>query len=444
VNLTPLLRSDDVVTRHLACGLGWIEAVLGAEAVAARIREQAALRGTSPVETFDTISAGAKLDLFGWQLFNCHAFLFDPPNYDTNAGARSVPTVVALGARARLLEKVPGAVDRLKASAKGETDFEKTAFELLVAAAYAAGGWLPEFIPTSALAKTPELRTISPRNGDAVYVECKRLGKNSGYAQLEREKWMRLVQPVAAHMRKRGLPVLLDVLFHKELLALPDDYLGEVVIPKLELALPGVLIDSPDVTVSLRVADLGLIQKELEHSNIKTNGSRINYLIFGSYDPGRGYHLLVGGQPDERHPLFMKSVEFAAGAVWSCDAPRSLAAKARDIRSRLAEAVRQLPAGSPGIVHFAVESYDGPIVERIREQRITRTLGAFKTGKDLRAVYLHLLSFESPPDIAWDMQETVYVTTFAPGTGATAADHEQSPYLLRNHHAWSFEGNRTG
>jgi len=444
VELAPFLSSDDPVTRDLANGLIWMESVLGSEAVATRIRQQAELRGPSPRETFDTLSAGATQDLFGWQLFNCHAFLFDPTTYDTNAGARIVPTVVALGARAPVLAKIPGAADRLRASAEGASNFEKTAFELLVAAAYAASGWLPEFVPPSALAKTPELQTKSPVNGERVFVECKRLSKNSGYAQLEREKWMRLVQPVALHMRKRALPVLLDIVFHTELVGLPDDYLETILAPKLELAVPGLLVDSPDLTVSLRATDLRPIQKEVEHSSIKTNGSRINHLVFGSYDPARGYHLLVGGQPNERHPLFMKTIDFAAGAVWSCDAARSHAAKARDIRSRLAEAVRQLPDGAPGVVHFAVESYDGPTVERIRNQRITRTLGAFKTGKDLRVVYVHLLTFDSPPDMAWDMQETVYVTTFAPGAGATALDHELSPYRLHNHHAWTFNGAAPG
>ena len=443
MDITPSLGAEDMIARHLEGGLAWIEAVLGKKAVAARLERQSKLRGVTLPEMFDTISAGAKNDLFGWNLFNCYAFLHDPPSYDTNAGARIVPTVVALGARAPLLDKIPGAADRLKASAAGAADFEKTAFEILIASAYAASGWSPEFLKPTPPTKTPDLQTTIPAHGNRVYVECKRLAKNSGYAQREREKWMALIRPIADYMRKRMLPILLDIVFHREIIELPDDYLAKEILPKLELAVPGVLIDSLQMMVSLRNADLGPIQNELKGSNIKTNGSRIHYLIFGSYDPSRGYHPVIGGQQDHCHPLFMKTIDFAAGAVWSCDAARSYAAKARDIRAQLAEAVDQLPVGSPGAVHLAVESYDGPVVEHIRNQRIANTLSVFKTTKDLRAVYIHLLRFESPPDITWDMQETVYPTSFAVGSPATAKEHENSPYLLRAHHAWTFDGNRT-
>jgi hypothetical protein len=32
-------------------------------------------------EMFDTVSAGAKTDLFGWNLYNCYAYLLTSPRF---------------------------------------------------------------------------------------------------------------------------------------------------------------------------------------------------------------------------------------------------------------------------------------------------------------------------------------------------------------------------
>ncbi len=386
---------------------------------------------------FDTISPGAKADLFGWHLYNCHAYFFDQPSYDTNAGCRIVPTMAALGGRIELLEGTPGAAERLKEVAAGQADFEKTLFELLVAASYADAGWKPELLKASGIGKTPDIRATAA--GKDVYIECKRLSKSSGYAQSERERWMSLVKPLGEYLRENPLAVLLDIVFHKELTKLPESILADVVVPKLKLAVPGTMIDSDVMTVALRPVDLEPLQTELDNVNLRTNGTRFNYLLFGGYDPARGYHSLFLGNMDECNPLFVKAIKFAAGISWSCDAPRALAAKARDIRNRVKDAIDQLPAEHAGIVHVAVESYDGLVVEHIRNRRITVTLGALQHRKLLRFVHVHLLNFESPPDEAWAVEETVFSTSFAPGKGATTTQHEESPYRLKRHHVWSFD-----
>ncbi|HYU41754.1 MAG TPA: hypothetical protein VEQ84_06360 [Vicinamibacteria bacterium] len=293
----------------------------------------------------------------------------------------------------------------------------------------------------SVLEKKPDIKTVV--GGKDVYIECKRLSKSSGYAQKEREVWLGLVKPLGEYLRDQPLPILLDIVFHKELSTLPQTLLVDVLGPKLPLAVPGTIVDSGEMTVVLRVVDMEPLQKELENVNLRMNGSRFNYLLFGHYDQTRGYHSLFWGVMDKRHPVFIKSMDYAAGISWSCDAPRSLAAKARDVRDRLNDAVRQLPEKDPGIVHVAVESYDGPVVERIRNERITRSLSAIRERKELRFVHVHLVSFESPPDEAWAVEETVFSTSFAPGKGATARQHEASPYRLKRHHVWSIDETRT-
>jgi len=139
VNLTEQLTSDE----RIAEGVDWIQRALGENVVDERLAVQVRLRGSTMPEMFDTVSAGAKTDLFGWNLYVCYAYFFDQPKYDTKAGCRIVPTMASLRARVPQLEATPGAVERLREVANGTADFEKTLFELLVAASYAEAGWKP-------------------------------------------------------------------------------------------------------------------------------------------------------------------------------------------------------------------------------------------------------------------------------------------------------------
>jgi hypothetical protein len=438
VDLKGLLASEDLLNRRLAEGLDWIQRTIGENVVDDRIAAQAKLRGTTMPEMFDTISPGATSDLFGWHLYNCYAYCFDQPNYDTNAGCRIVPTMVSLGARVSVLETIPGACERLVEVAGGRADFEKTLFEVLVAASYGEAGWNPELLKAGGAGKTPDIRATVA--GGDVFIECKRMSKNSGYHETERERWYVLARPLVNFIERTLAPVLIDIVFHRELSVMPDDSLATTLVPKLSLAVPGVIIDSPEMTVTLREVDMGPLQRELQTVNIKANGSRILFLLFGQYSPELGYRTVLGAHMDEHHPLFLESVEFAAGITWFCDAPRAIAGRARDVRRRLWDAIEQLPDASPGIVHIAVESYDGPVVERLRNQKITRSLRGLRHKKDLRLVHVHLVSFETPPDESWAVEETVFSTSFAHGTGATAAEHENSPYRLKRHHVWSVDG----
>jgi hypothetical protein len=63
--------------------------------------------------------------------------------------------MASLGARVPLLETTPGAIERLTEVVEGNVDFEKTLFELLVAASYAEAGWKPELLKPTGAGKTP-------------------------------------------------------------------------------------------------------------------------------------------------------------------------------------------------------------------------------------------------------------------------------------------------
>jgi hypothetical protein len=101
-------------------------------------------------------------------------------------------------------------------------------------------------------------------------------------------------------------------------------------------------------------------------------------------------------------------VDFAAGCLWSCDAPEALRAKAQHFKRQLVEAVDQLPSGMPSAFHLGFEAYDGEGVEMIRYKRLKDEMmaGFDPRDKHLEAVYCHLFGFESTPTENWAVNET--------------------------------------
>ncbi len=96
-------------------------------------------------------------------------------------------------------------------------------------------------------------------------------------------------------------------------------------------------------------------------------------------------------------------------ALWRCDNPKAISAKARDVRRHLAEAVGQLPPHAPSVVHIGVETIDGWPVEQERYAKICSTISGFdSTSIDLQWIYCHLFQAYSPPEKDWEFDETVY------------------------------------
>ena len=106
---------------------------------------------------------------------------------------------------------------------------------------------------------------------------------------------------------------------------------------------------------------------------------------------------------------FLDKLSYAAGAVWSVDAVSAISRKARDIRGRLADAVRQVPFDSRSAVHIGLETLDGAMVEIERFRRIVKSVLNFDLGgKDVRWIYCHQFQSYAPPDEVWVIDETVH------------------------------------
>jgi hypothetical protein len=349
-------------------------------------------------------------DQFAWYLYLTESYLSHPENYDFAQGSRVIPIMKSIGRWIHLVEDIEGLRKRMsKMANEGKKEADSGLFEALVALAYARNGHCTvKFIKEYSERKTCDLSIAT--NETTWMVECKRLSKSSEYSITERMKWLKMWQYLNNYFVRSRHSVVLDIHFHVELMRLDDDFIAHNVIPKLKLVgSAGIIVDNEVWTVSVEPTDYGRIRKVLDHTYVKINSAILNDIIAGPFESGRGFTCVIEAKNSHLYPNYLEDISFAAGAIWSCDAEEAIQKKARDIRKHLAEAINQLPSGSPAIIHIGLEAQDGNIVEKERFFRILKTLIQFDPyGKDLHWVYIHIFEPRVPIDKNWEFFETVY------------------------------------
>ncbi len=347
-------------------------------------------------------------DRAGWYLYQSELYLTKPYDFDMVQCSRILPFVTRLGARLDLLRQIPGATARMqRALAATSSDIDSILFELVVASDYATRGFDDvEFILESPGRKTPDIKAL--RAGHRLFVETKRKRKTSDYATRERERWWRLSARLRKELMDKRIPVVVDINFHIPLPGCPDDYLDRRIVPLLRLATYGTIIDDKELCVSLKPVALDDVKSKLRRSLIRIDSSALYQQLYGGYDPWRGITGMFLIKTDPLKPRYVSEINFAAGCVWSCDAPESTHAKAQHFRRQLADAVDQLPPGEPAVVHLAFEAYDGEAVEATRYERLKEEMivGFDPGDRDLEVIYCNLFQFEVPPNENWAVQET--------------------------------------
>ena len=353
-------------------------------------------------------------DRIGWYLYLVDAVQHHPLKYEPIQGAGIVPVFKRFGADLDLLRSIRGVedrVERLLGSDRGQPD--GGLFELLIALVWKRNGYSTvEFIPETPTRKTPDFLARSDR--EEWFVECKRLHKRSEYSEREREKWLIMWSPFAEHLGRNGHSLVFDITFHVELETLPDDYLMEHLAGKLRLlAFPCRVASNGTWDVTATPVDYRRVRDHLRRYCVRFPSDQLQELVAGYRDPRRGFSFAVAGDfvrlgGASGNNRFLDDFSFAACSFWSCDAPQAIQRKARDVRSRLARAVDQLPSVGRCAVHLGLETLDGPLVEEERFGRIVRSVLDFDAlGKDLRWVYCHLFESYAPPDQLFTVDETV-------------------------------------
>jgi hypothetical protein len=349
-------------------------------------------------------------DRAGWYLYQSELYLHQPRSFDMPLCSRIIPVVKRLGENLDGLKAIPFARERLRRGlvvAPGEID--SVLFELLVGQAYATRGWDEvAFVPEDPTRPTPDLHVR--HHGHPVAVECKRKRAISEYARREREKWWRISAPVRRALIDRRLGIVLDYVFHVPVLTLPDDYLEQRVLPLIDLAIPGRIIDDKEITVAMRPVDLTTVQRKLRHLMMRQDGTGLYRDLFGFDHLWKGITFSLYGKPNRQTPRYMEDIRWASASIWECDAPESMRAKAHHYRRELADAVRQLPRGATCIAHIGAEAYDGEGVEAVRYKRLTDEMiaGFDADGRNLEVIYCHIFRAEVPFEENWAVEEDAH------------------------------------
>ena len=412
----------DADPRNVRRALDWFLSFLGTdEWIARKVEIEAHLQSIHPFGRSRTqadlhSSVSTALDTIHWYLYLAENALNSPAKREPTQDARILPVFARLGAELDLFKEVEGATEKARDLVQNRPELaDSTLFEFLIATLWKRNGWpAVSFVPESATAKTPDLIARSGKSRWAI--ECKRLSKGSSYSAREREKWLRMWRPLSRWLVNHGHAVVLDIVFHVELETLPDEFMIDELQGKLPLLAiyPSHIISNDVWDVEVALVDFERAAEHLSRYYVKCPSTQMAELIGGRRDPNRGFTYVFGGRTATMgtghvFDKFMDTMDFAACAFWHCDAARSIEIKARDVRGRLADAVRQLPEELPSAVHIGLETLDGVAVEAERYRRIFNTVSRFDVdGKPLRWVYCHLFQSYAPPDRDWVLDETVY------------------------------------
>jgi len=356
-------------------------------------------------------------DEFGWYVFTGEVAINDPHALDPDEAARVLPILIGLADRWQYASNITGLEQRLAdlAGARRASP-DNGLFEIAVALAYAARGLNVTLIPEQpGVQKTPDMKVLI--NGVDLYVECKRQSKFSAYEQAERAHWNRLWRPLEALLTEARAPLWLKVEFRRELSTYDDTYLADklkfgIRIVTSEL----VLIDDEFIRVEAKPVDLPAVHSHLRDVYVKVRGTQERALLGGPWAPPRANMESVctgrrmrpsRGMPAWKARSFWDQIDWGCGVAWQCTAEDAIERKARDVKSLFARAIEQLPNDSPGVVHIAAETLAGNDVEARRTKKIISSMREFRVEKPVLGLLLHRIQSESPPDSAFNFDESV-------------------------------------
>ena len=356
-------------------------------------------------------------DEFGWYLFVAEMAVNDPYGLDPDEAARVLPVVCGLASRWNHADRVVGLTEKLaELAGRRRATPDAGLFEVAVALAYAAEGFQVTMLPEQpGVKKTPDLK-VAFENVD-VYIECKRLSTFGDYEVKERQNWRRLWSSLEVQLRNQGNPLWLRIEFRRAL----DNYHDSYFEDRLKGLLTGItseatVLDDDDIKFEARPVDLTKVGKHLKDVFVKVRGTQERALLGGTWAPPRAMmeSFCLGDRmkptseiPPWKARSFWNKIHWGCGAAWLCTADESVDRKARDIKVLFSRAVEQLPADLPSIVHIAAETLSGNDVERRRTEKVEASVQDFRVDKPVMGMLFHRIQSESPPDGAFNFDESV-------------------------------------
>jgi hypothetical protein len=341
-------------------------------------------------------------DLPAGILLQAHALIHDRRFFDARLASRTVPFLKLIGNALPDLHRVEGAEDRATKFLNRRNDHpEGSLLELATAARYLLEGFRLRFIPESDR-RTPDIELLSDHR--SVQIECKRL-RSGQYELSETTKVRSMFVPACGLVAARHSFVHLDVTFLVPLDSVPGDYFME----HMERALGEDPVDYSweDAFARGRIVrgDYQALREDTIDSSLLV-GPKLFRLFTQTVVPSQRVIMGALGTPHELDPRYLDNFEAVALCSWDTESPESVAARARHVRSKLAEIDRQLEDCAIGAAHIVVDAERDANAADLRRERIREQITGFRFDSNIGAITTHYLLTHTAETKSWTIDET--------------------------------------
>jgi hypothetical protein len=397
------IELDPDVERALA----WMHRVAGPD-LARRVREakqhfaNACLPSAGTMLWPNPIELLPSGDLPAGILVQADALIRDRRYFDARLASRTVPFLKLIGSALTLLVRSEGAEERARAFLNARNEHpEGNLLELATAARYLLEGYPLRFIPESDR-RTPDIELLAGRV--SVQVECKRL-RVGEYERLETARVRDMFAQACSLAEARGAFVHLDVVFLATLEAIPETYLAE----HMEAALKETATEHSwsDAFARGRITqgDRRAIDDDTRDSSLLV-GPKLFRLFTGTVVPSQRVLMGARGVSHDVDPRYLDGFQSIALCSWNTENPESVDARARHVRSKLAEIDRQLQDCVLGSAHIVVDAERDANAADLRRERIREQITSFRFNSRIGALTTHYLLTHTAESKSWTIDET--------------------------------------
>jgi hypothetical protein len=354
-------------------------------------------------------------DLPGSWIAQAVAFLSKANSYDARLGSRILPLIKAIGVALPDLARVPGAKERVRRMMADRTRSPESAFfELATAGRYLWEGMEVAFIPEGVRRAADLSVGIGAHQ---IHVECKRL-QPSMYEREEAATVQALFVALERWLATEKVSLYVDVQFTVEIAHVPPDYLAThaMCAAQSRLTLPdGYPWKDEYGQGVVRRANLEAVAQDTEDSFILVGPKLVRLLTGKRLDPAKCLLSLTALSHHDDDPRYVENVTMASIIHWECLAAESVEARARFIKSKLADIDRQLASAPLAIAHIAMDAERDSVTADLRRSLTKKAVMKYLPGSRLVEVELHYFLPRELEQTSWTIDEMV--DTFIAGNG---------------------------
>ncbi|WP_428003672.1 hypothetical protein [Acidovorax sp.] len=336
------------------------------------------------------------------------SLLDDRASYDFALVSHVAPWIKQLGVNLAAIQRIQGAQARAKRMLKAAKVHPDTAmFELVMASNYAAEGFDVTFVEEGAR-RTPDLRVSFPGMDGEFFVELKRL-QQGRYEVEERKHQTDIFRCAEVFIDENKLSLDIDVMYDQELHDVPRDYLTRALerFKSSSIVVPGGYPWKDEFgSGTIRPANMAAVHRDTRDSYLYT-GIKLARLLSGRVVSENNYHIAAHATRNTQDARYIDRIHFGSVVTWRSAAPEAIERKAKYVRSKLAEADKQLEGHGRGVVHIAMDTEVNSEASDLRRRRNFDVLQQFRAKSDPSTVYLHYLVPRISENHSWILDETV-------------------------------------